>query len=287
MSNRIDSTGTYLGTIVEHSLGETKNGFPQFIVRVKADEKYVADTDGLAHFKLTEPQYVDWSSFDEEQLGYLVLFKSKDQLDDSTKLLNYEQLQLATGWEGTSFDDLNNGKFVGKKILFRVEENEYQGKVSLQMNWIDSVDAAPERSLKSLDVNKVKGLNALLKTTVKKSPAPVAAKPAKPGKPAVSPTTAAPAPSTPTAAAAPKTAPKAPKAPKAPPASAPATPELTKTEAWDALLASPAAGEVEDSEIETAWLTASTEVLADRTEDKATSADWAAIRDSAIAKLVK
>lgn len=153
--NKIDSIGTYTGTIVESTLGETKNGFPQAILKLAAKQKFVDDTEGMKHFGLTEPAYVDWSEFDEEAIAYLVLFKSTEKFDASTKLLNYDQLVVAVGWNGTDFDNFE--EFVGKDILFRIKENDYNGKVTLQVAWIDKVDADPAGSLRPLDAEKVKG----------------------------------------------------------------------------------------------------------------------------------
>ena len=141
MSGKIDSIGTFVGEIKESGLGLTKNGFPQWVARLKAMKKWIDSPEEMKHFQLEAPGYVDWSSFDEETVAYLVLFKSKDEFSDDTKLLNYEQLQLATGWDGTEFDSI--GGFVGKTILFRVEQNNYTnpttGKVSNdpRVNWVD------------------------------------------------------------------------------------------------------------------------------------------------------
>jgi hypothetical protein len=185
--SKIDSIGTYVGEIVESGLGTTKNGFPQWVARLKATKKFVDSPEDLAHFSLTEPGYVDWSGFDEEIVAFMVLFKDKDEFSKDTALLNYEQLQLATGWDGSEFDTLANGSLLKKSILFRVGENTYEGKTSLRVDWIDNESASPERQLKTLDMAEVKNLAAKLKINK-------VVKPAAPAKPGAKPAATKPAP---------------------------------------------------------------------------------------------
>lgn len=308
--NQIDSKGTFLGTVEESGVGITKKSqFPQWVARLKATKKWIDDPEGMAHFQMTEPGYVDWSSFDEGMVAYLVLFKATGADDspfnDQSKLLNYEQLQLATGWDGASFDSLADGSLVGKEILFRVEDHEYEGKTSLQVAWIDSKDADAVAKLRTLDANDVKNLSAKLKMGglgKKAAPAKPAApvKPAaatKPGKPGAAPQSApsasAPAASSATASTATAPATPAAPAPKAPPkkgkkAAEPAAPAAeaapaglpstcSQGEAWEWCCNNK--GGNEDSVVEEAWIAACAEVGGDKDEDKFTPEDWAKVRD--------
>lgn len=295
MGSKIDSVGVYRGNITEEAVSTTqKSNFPQAILRLLATEKFVDDAQGMEHFGLKEPAWVDWASYNEEIVAYLVLFKSAEDFNDSTKLLNYDQLQLATGWDGSEFDTLANGQHVGTNILFRVENNEYEGKTSLQVNWVDNREAPPQRQLKTLDGDKLKVLSGKLAAMKK----PVA--PAKPGKPGATP-------SNPTAAAATKpatpvaspTAPSAKKpattpatAPKSPSKTAATTPPpaaedptgwpdaLEQGAAWELVLANKGANS--DKEIEEAWLAACAEVGENKDQDAFKPTDWAKI-----AKIVK
>lgn len=305
--SKIDSVGVFIGEVVESGLATTKNGFPQWVARIKAEKKFVEEKSELDHFQMTDPGYVDWSSFGEDILAYLVLFKSNEVFDEKTALLNYEQLKIATGWDGTDFDPMCDGTFVGKKILFRVEHNSYTnpetGKTTegLQVNWIDSADAPPQRQLKTLDAAGVKDLAKKLK--IRKSTAP--AKPAaivKPLSSATKPQTAPAAPAAPAPAATPAPAPAAPATPASAPkrakmpktetaesAAPPATEKLslptetTQGEAWDLVCRSK--GGNEDSVIEEAWIAACGEVGGDRDEDAFTDADWAKVRNIVIRDL--
>ena len=340
--NQLDTAGVYRGEILESALGESSGGFPQAVLRLKALEKWVDDKAGMEHFKFTEPGWVDWSSFDEDIVAYLVLFNSTEVFEPGqTDLKNYGQLKLATGWDGEEFDSLGNGALVGKKLLFRLENHEYQGKVKPQINWIDAWESSPTRELKSLDAAAVKTLNAKLKVTRSVRPASAPAKPAAPVKPPTpgpsvnmekmakaqadaaaaraenptlgagvsKPTTATPAAaktgsSTATPPVAPKRSPGRPRknATVPPPAPAPVpvpvlppavdeSPDLatglpgecTQVEGWDYVCINK--GDNSDTDIESAWIDACTEVGGDKDETEFTPADWAKVRDLVIKDL--
>lgn len=283
MSNRIDSAGTYRGEILEAGLSTTKNGFPQWVVRLKAAEKWVDDAVGIKHFGLEGPTWVDWSSFDEDTLGYLVLFKSNEEFSEETALLNYEQIQLAVDWDGTEFDSLNDDSHVGKKVLFRVEEHTFNDKTSLQLNWIDAYEASPVRELKKLDTDGLKQLTGKLK--IKKKAAPAVAKPGKAAAPSPAKEKAGKPAATPPKAA-PKPAPEPTPEPEPQEADTSGLPEaVSQGEAWEFVCEHK--GGNEDSEIEKAWISAVTEVLNQNpdkavTEDDMTPADWAKVRDTIV-----
>lgn len=301
--NKIDTKGVYRGDIVESALGVTKKSdLPQWIVRLRATERYVDDPTEMEHYELTEPGWVDWREFNEEIVGYMVLFKDSDEFTRDTALLNYDQLQLATGWDGTEFNSLNDDSFVDKNILFRVEENEYEGKVSLQVNWVDDRDAPPTREMKRLDEDKVKDLSSRLKMGGKKAAA-------KPGKPAARPAKqsgekpAAKGKTTPVPKAEPKAEAKPPAKKKGPPKKAAPepepTPEVTETEeapfeadtldpmnqgkAWEHVCDNK--GDASDSDVQDAWIKASEEIGGDREEEDMTNEDWASVAQKALAAL--
>lgn len=308
MSKQIDRTGTFLGTVAESTLGQSSNGFPQWVARLAPDKRYINDAAEMAHYGITEPGYVDWN-FDESILAYLVLFTDKGPLK------NYEQLMTATGWTGEDFQDLTN--LTGKRVLFRVEENTFKDKVSLQVNWIDAEDAPPERTLKSVAPDKISELNAKFLAGMKKPVAPpkpaVAAKPAAaapkplaaPAAPAtvtapkVDAPSAEPAPSAPAAAtaspatvapsAAPSKAPRAKKAPvppvaqQAPDTGLPAA--TTKDAAWDFLNDPAQIGDKDPAAVADAWIAACSAVGPDIDEDKFSGEMWAAVRDKTLAAM--
>lgn len=186
MSTRVDTAGVYRAEIAESAVNTTKkSGYPQFVARYTITEKYIEDPEGLAHFELESPGWVDWSAFDEEIVGYSILFKADVNNDEvmepgENDLPSYESLQRALDWDGTSFATLASA--VGKKVLIRVDEDEFEGKVSLRVNWVDHVDSPPRPELRGADKEELASLDKLLKVTRSKSkPAP--AKPAPASKP--------------------------------------------------------------------------------------------------------
>jgi hypothetical protein len=315
----IDRRGTYLGKILESTVGQTKaNGYPQWVARLLATKKYITEPAELTHFGLAEPGYVDWN-YDQSIVAFLVLFSDKGAM------LNYDQIQAATGWDGQDFATLPDQ--VGKDILFRVEEDTYNDRTQLKVNWVDHVDAPPERSLKSLDKDALKGLSSQWLTGMKKTPPkvataatsapksalpPVLAKPAPAAMPSVAGTVSAPATvpvvvSAPTGSIAPTlsfapvvlTPPTQEEKPKrtrkAPPAAvvdqvAPASAlpsSITKNDAWDYLFSDAIRPSLkgDDSAVETAWMAACKEVGPSKQEPAFTGEDWAAVRDLVAKKL--
>lgn len=307
--NTLDSKGTYRFQVLDAAVVTTKKGFPQWVATLAAVEKYVEDAADIEHFQKQnllmdgQPGWVDWSAFKESITGYFVMFNSAEAFitegPGKTTLMNYEQMQIALGWDGTEFESLADGSQVNKIILGRVDENEYQGKTSLQVNWLDAADASPTRILKNLDAASLKGLTAKLKINATKKPV-APAKPATPvAKPAVAPASKPapaaklPAAQTPAAsAAAPATTPvPALKSPSKPgpkevteyndPGPGPALPTTCdQMGAWETVQA--CKGTNEDSVIQEAWIAACAEVGGDKDEAQFTPSDWAKIRDVVI-----
>jgi hypothetical protein len=280
---QIESPGTYIATIVDHGLGETRRGFPQFVARFHLKQKYVEDLHELKGFyeqgvvearddsgQTFDPQWVDWSHFDEYGTGYFVLFNDTDSFDENSKLFHYDQLQAATGWQGVEFESFNDGWFVDKDVLIRVEEDEYNGETRLKINTIDSKDAAPDRGrgVQKAEPEKVKSLQSKLKMG-KKSGGAKASKPSKPSKPqqeqAESAEPVAEAPNTP--AESDSSRPNA----------------VSQTDAWEFVCNHK--GDNIDSAIEDAWISACEEVGAETDEDDFTPEMWAQVRDLVIKDL--
>jgi hypothetical protein len=290
--SQVDRAGAFIATITEAGYSETKKGFPQFVAKFVATKRYVVEKSEMAALTppITEAGWVDWN-YGDELVGYLVLF------NDSGPLKNFEQIQLATGWTGTDFQDL--ATLSGKSVLIRVEENTWNDKTSLQVTWIDAPDASPERSIKQADAPTIAAANskwlagrkAPPKPTVAAAlPKPAVAKPAAPAASAVAPpATAVPA----AAAPAPTTTSAAPSTPKNPPGRKPkakvevpvAATGCTLAEAWEAVSSESARGKVELTEVEDLWLTHLNVIAKDVPDDKVTPEQYAATRDAVLAEI--
>lgn len=290
MGSDIDRVGTFKGIIEEQGIGASSSGFPQYVVRLKATEKWVDSAEEMEAFKLTEPGWVNWSEYDQYATGYFILmFNDKNNPGAHKPSFHIEALQRAVGWAGDSFATLNDPKNVGKTVMVWAEENEYQGNVSIKLQAIDAADASPNRSLRSLDPAGIQNLDAKFAGAlagVKKQAKPVTAAKA-PGKAPPTPPATKPA-STPTASPASATTAPPSKTPptKAPPAkvAAPfAAGACTKDASWEAI--NKGKGGKSDDDVATAFL-AAIDALADGiAEADITNEQWGAIRDHALAAL--
>lgn len=283
-------SGAFRGKIVESKLDFTKkNQYPKAVIRLESAQRYIEEAADLTHYQMKEPAWVDWAP--EQILGQFCLFNSAEVFDEETQLPNYKQLKIATGWDGSSFDSLNDGSLVSKQLLFRVAPNKpYQkddGTMSdgsgFQVVWLDAYDADPVRALKPLDAASLATANSKLKMG-KTAPKPMTA--AKPTASASIPATAPSTSATTTAGLAPTA--KPPKTSKPPKATAPAedSPEAriaARDANWDALQA--VKGNADDSAISNNWITACATVAKGRKEEQFTVEDWAAVKDAIIAAL--
>ncbi len=190
----IEREGLFKGIVTDSGVGESSGGLPQFMVAVSAKEKQEGE------------DWIDWSEYDQEATGYLVLVNH-----DKSDSFKIEWIMEATGWSGLSFADLDSIDLVGKEIKFEMVENDYDGKITYQVNWIGSLDAEPRRSIKKLDSKALKSLDQKFGRKAK----PKAAKPAAKSK-----------------ASPPKKSPPKPPAKKGKPT---AEGSMTKDEAWDSL----------------------------------------------------
>jgi len=144
----IKQAATFRGTVLEHACNETSTGLPQFEVRVQGIELFDDDVK----------EWVDWSGEEENELtAYLVLFTH-----DNNPIFHAQSVMKVFDWDGMDFEYLANGDFVGTQIQFRVIENdpEYVARRPFVVASIDVFDAEPSRTMKNLDEDKVKQMNA-------------------------------------------------------------------------------------------------------------------------------
>ena len=290
MTQAIDRPGAYRGKPLDWGVSETRNGYPQMILRLQATEFY----DETGELTGGEPGWVNWADYEQEITAYVVLYTQKDGKWE--ELLNAKQVKKVFGWTGLDFESLAEGKWGETILLFRVDPNEYNGQTTLKVQWIDTADASPVKQLPKYDTAKLKGLTAKMSGALSASaPAPVAAKPTtakpavppkgKPGpKPKADPTPAG-SPANPAAAkpAALSTA----TPPPASPAPAPAAPSvalaqkpLTKDSAW-AICVQMKAAKVSDDLLAEAWIAEATKI--GKPEDQFTSIDWFTVKEGVLA----
>lgn len=252
----INAEGFYHGVIVDGGLGQSTNGFPQEVLALKAAEVYDPDTDS----------YLPWDAENAEITAYLILIDSKDRETKSS-----QQLKKIIGWDGASFVVLAEMVLTDMPIAFRVEERTYNDNTTLQVTWVDTIDAAPFRTVQKCTKEEAMALQQRYASTLASTKAPV--------KPASAKTATKPA------ATKPKPKPKVTK-PKPTPPQAPKT-TVGKCSADDAYQAcySLKRDDVTDDALNEKWLAAVAAVNAD--ESKITEEQWFQIKEGLLREVSK
>jgi len=164
----IDRAATFRGRVVTHTVNKSSGGFPQWEAQLLALEIY--DNE--------EGVWVDWSEYDVNEItSYQVLFGGNKK-----ETLAMPQIKKITGWDGNSFQALNDMDLSETGIQFRVETNVYKNKESLQVTWVDEYDAVPGRSVRKLNPEDLKELDAQYAQLLKKTTPAKATIPAGPRK---------------------------------------------------------------------------------------------------------
>jgi len=147
---KIKHEGTFIGYAMQSGIGKTKaNGFPQWIAKFQAVSEYDFDSQTFIDIFGTE---------EVEITGYFVIFDKEGKAT-----LNAKQIKEAykdTGIENWSMRALNGTDFSAIPVQFRVEEHEYEGKKSMQVSWIDHLEATPGGSIAKMTDDEVNSLDA-------------------------------------------------------------------------------------------------------------------------------
>jgi len=140
----VDRVGRFKGNVLDYGVTKTKNGYPQYVLRLAA----------TAYYDEADKEWVDWSETEQGITAYLCMFGS-----DGTATFNCKSIQDVIGWDGKSFAELAELK-PPETIQFTVKDNEYDGNVTKQVNNIYSEDAKPS-SIQKLDKKELKELDAM------------------------------------------------------------------------------------------------------------------------------
>lgn len=169
----IQKAGTYRGPIVEHGVGVTKSGLPQWTAVLQATEVY--------DFELGQ-----WNPFTEEHCdvtAFLCLFSQKQE-----PTFHVQNLMKAVEWDGKSLVGLNNLELVDAGIQFSVSIEEYNGNTGPKVNRVAAFDDVPQAgTVRKLTDAELKGVSSQFDALLKKAAGPAKAVSA----PAAAPATAA------------------------------------------------------------------------------------------------
>lgn len=142
----IDRAATFRGKVVDHGVSITSKGeWPQFVCSLIGTEIWDEE----------EKIWVDWTDVDLNEItAYVVLYGSKGET------LSFNQVKKIFNWDGASFKALNDGDYSEVGIQFRVVKDTYLDKTRLKVEWIDEYDAEPGRSVRKLNPDEMKQLDA-------------------------------------------------------------------------------------------------------------------------------
>lgn len=245
----IDREGTFRGKPEDRAVTQSSGGFPQFEIQLKAIEYFDED----------EQQWVDWSQVDEKDItAWLILFDGKNK-----QTLNFKQIEKVFDWDGVSFVELNEISIENIRLQWRVSKRIYEGNENYRVEWIDEFDATPGRTVRKLDADELKALQAKYQNKLKgKAPAKAPAKKAPPKAPSKKKTSASP-----------------PSAPQG---------KCSKDEAWNACLDKDLwADGVTDEKVSQAWLNALQEIVPNKPDSKVTPEEWWQVKERVFVDILK
>ncbi len=118
----VAKAGRYKGTILDHKVDKTKNGFIQFMARLSLSEIYNSAVK-------------EWETLPEaaEITAYLMLTGSGGK--------NHNQIESiggALGWDGVSLQALADTDHSGKQISAVIKADSYNGNNTLRVEWINA-----------------------------------------------------------------------------------------------------------------------------------------------------
>jgi hypothetical protein len=148
MSQALTAEGTFRGRIIEYGVQESSDTASQSMgvaIKCAIDEAYNFDAQA----------WEDWRSYECECYGYVNLVKKDGTPNDKSA----ENFCKCSGWNG-SISDLAVGEFKPEPIQFSTKGEEYKGKTSFKVSFINPYDSTPGGGIKSVDESKAKQLQA-------------------------------------------------------------------------------------------------------------------------------
>jgi len=139
--------GAFRGHVLEWAVSKSIGGYPQFVMRLAAEEWYNPETN----------EYEPWNQYEQEIRAYLILFAAEK--DGSPKeMFHVDDIKSALDWDGLSFESLENGEWGDKVVMFRTSVSDFNGKIQVQS--IGHKDAPPITELKRVDTSVLADMTA-------------------------------------------------------------------------------------------------------------------------------
>lgn len=133
MSVEMDRVGDFRGEIIEYALSKSqKSQAVGVMIRVAVYEMW-----GLNE-ETNEMGWFDWRVANVVAVGQINLVKADGSLNER----QVKDLATHAGWDGR-LSSISAGTWHAKPIGFKVEEDEYEGRVRYRISWLNSYDATP------------------------------------------------------------------------------------------------------------------------------------------------
>lgn len=152
MVRELDREGTFRGRIIEFGLqeGSSPSQSVGIGIKVAIDEWFNRETEA----------WEDWREFEFETIGYINLVTSKGVANDKSA----DNLCKCTGWNG-NLGDIAMGEWKPEPIQFTTKADEYKGKTTFKVDYVNQYDRIPGGGIKSVDAETAKALQAKYGTT--------------------------------------------------------------------------------------------------------------------------
>lgn len=126
--SRVTQAGKYRGRITSSTVQVKRDG------EVVSSAAFVASLEVYERFRTGEKK---WESLQEPQniTAFLNLIKN----DGSRNEVQWNSLMKALGWNGDPRLMLASDRWEGKEVECTIEQNEYKGKISYKVAWINEV----------------------------------------------------------------------------------------------------------------------------------------------------
>jgi hypothetical protein len=192
MSQPLEQAGSFRGEIYYYAVKNEASGAVAIVVHATIHEVWNPDTK----------EWEDWRRYEFDVVGYQYVITKTGAANKRT----VTALVMHTGWDG-NLESVSAGTWTPLPCQFSVEENEYKGKSSYRISWINAYDSAPgsgsvsPEKARQLQNKFGSQLRAIAGDAVRNSMTPKAPEPAAPTAAAATPSMT------------PKTAPAEPKQP--------------------------------------------------------------------------
>lgn len=238
---QVDREGRFKATITDWSVGESKNGAPQFAMELAITMFW------------SNGEWIPWADYGHDITYYGYLFKK----DGEPNTITLDALKDALGWDGTSMAGLQAMDLAGKLVQITVKSENYEGKDRMKVGFLYPGDAEP--GLRKLTDTETRNLANKwdMKLRALAGPAkPAAAKPTSPV-PATNGT---------------------PKPPAAPPKRPGADVDVARSKAWDTFTTA-APSDISQDDLSARWHAAIEETFPGKSQDKLSAGDWLLLTD--------